>query len=159
MRRTVLLAALAVLPAVQAFLAPASLSFRSPAAAVVRSRSAADQPASCPLARLPLPWPDSRVRPTRTQQRNSNELVTPHQASGRPALRGISAVKGLRMSDKTQDERTFDGEYADQGRRQLEDLEGQWKRICVLGDSSSGSGGVRVREHRTQGGHITELRR
>lgn len=39
------------------------------------------------------------------------------------------------MSDKTQDERTFDGEYADQGRRQLEDLEGQWKRICVLGGS------------------------
>jgi len=34
-----------------------------------------------------------------------------------------------------QDSRTFDGEMTDAGRRELKDLEGQWKRVCVLGGS------------------------
>ena len=35
----------------------------------------------------------------------------------------------------TQDSRTFSGEMTDAGRRELKDLEGQWKRVCVLGGS------------------------
>lgn len=36
---------------------------------------------------------------------------------------------GLRM-EKVQDTRTFNGEMTDAGRRELKDLEGQWKKIC-----------------------------
>jgi NADPH:quinone reductase-like Zn-dependent oxidoreductase len=34
-----------------------------------------------------------------------------------------------------QDSRTFDGDMTDAGRRELKDLEGQWKKVCVLGGS------------------------
>ena len=34
-----------------------------------------------------------------------------------------------------QDSRTFDGDMTDAGRRELKDLDGQWKKICILGGS------------------------
>ena len=50
-----------------------------------------------------------------------------NQACSRRAPR--SAGVGLRM-EKVQDTRTFNGEMTDAGRRELKDLEGQWKKIC-----------------------------
>jgi len=44
-----------------------------------------------------------------------------------------NVARSLRMDE--QDSRTFDGEMTDAGRRELKDLEGQWKRVCVLGGS------------------------
>ena len=45
--------------------------------------------------------------------------------SCRPALR-TSVARGLKMEDL---------ELTDAGRRELRDLEGKWKNICVLGGS------------------------
>ena len=46
-----------------------------------------------------------------------------------------SPACSLARTSPAQDSRTFDGDMTDAGRRQLKDLEGQWKKVCVLGGS------------------------
>jgi len=53
--------------------------------------------------------------------------------SSRRGVRTFSVATGLRMDE--QDSRTFDGDMTDAGRRELKDLDGQWKKICILGGS------------------------